>query len=74
VKRVAAIFGTRPEAIKLAPVLHALAASPHFEPRVYVTAQHRSMLDPMLAQEQAGSITLVLRDEPRLSRPRKPLR
>jgi UDP-N-acetylglucosamine 2-epimerase (non-hydrolysing) len=49
VKRVAAIFGTRPEAIKLAPVLHELAASPHFEPRVLVTAQHRSMLDPMLA-------------------------
>jgi len=49
VKRVAVVFGTRPEAIKLAPVVHALAASPHFEPRVHVTAQHRSMLDPMLA-------------------------
>lgn len=48
-KRVAAIFGTRPEAIKLAPVLHELAASPHFEPRILVTAQHRAMLDPMLA-------------------------
>lgn len=48
-KRVAAIFGTRPEAIKLAPVLHELAASPHFESRILVTAQHRSMLDPMLA-------------------------
>ena len=47
-KRVAAIFGTRPEAIKLAPVIHALAASPLFEPQVYVTAQHRTMLDPML--------------------------
>lgn len=48
-KRVAAIFGTRPEAIKLAPVLHELAASPQFESRILVTAQHRSMLDPMLA-------------------------
>ena len=45
----AAIFGTRPEAIKLAPILHELSASPHFEPRILVTAQHRSMLDPMLA-------------------------
>jgi UDP-N-acetylglucosamine 2-epimerase (non-hydrolysing) len=49
VKRVAVIFGTRPEAIKLAPVIHALSASSHFEPRVLVTAQHRSMLDPMLS-------------------------
>jgi UDP-N-acetylglucosamine 2-epimerase (non-hydrolysing) len=49
VKRVAAIFGTRPEAIKLAPVLHELTTSPHFEPRILVTAQHRRMLDPMLA-------------------------
>ncbi len=47
-KRVAAIFGTRPEAIKLAPVVRALASSPLFEPQVYVTAQHRTMLDPML--------------------------
>jgi UDP-N-acetylglucosamine 2-epimerase (non-hydrolysing) len=49
VKRVAVIFGTRPEAIKLAPVVHALERSPLFEPCVLVTAQHRSMLDPMLA-------------------------
>ena len=47
-RRVAAIFGTRPEAIKLAPVIHALAGSALFEPRVLVTAQHRSMLDPVL--------------------------
>ncbi len=48
VRRVAVIFGTRPEAIKLAPVVHELEKSPFFEPRVLVTAQHRSMLDPML--------------------------
>jgi UDP-N-acetylglucosamine 2-epimerase (non-hydrolysing) len=48
VKRVAVVFGTRPEAIKLAPVIHALGADARFEPRVLVTAQHRSMLDPML--------------------------
>jgi UDP-N-acetylglucosamine 2-epimerase (non-hydrolysing) len=48
VKRVAVVFGTRPEAIKLAPVIHAFGADGRFEPRILVTAQHRSMLDPML--------------------------
>jgi UDP-N-acetylglucosamine 2-epimerase (non-hydrolysing) len=48
VKRAAVVFGTRPEAIKLAPVIHALEADRRFEPRILVTAQHRSMLDPML--------------------------
>lgn len=47
-KRVAVVFGTRPEAIKLAPVIHAFAADRRFERRILVTAQHRSMLDPML--------------------------
>lgn len=42
------IFGTRPEAIKVAPAILALQASPHFEPIVTVTAQHRSMLDQVL--------------------------
>lgn len=42
------IFGTRPEAIKMAPAVLALKASPHFEPIVAVTAQHRSMLDQVL--------------------------
>lgn len=43
------VFGTRPEAIKLAPVALALAADPAFDARVCVTAQHRSMLDQVLA-------------------------
>lgn len=43
------IFGTRPEAIKLAPVLWAMQARPsEFDPIVCVTAQHRAMLDQML--------------------------
>ena len=42
------IFGTRPEAIKMAPAILALGSSPHFEPIVAVTAQHRSMLDQVL--------------------------
>lgn len=47
--RVLSVFGTRPEAIKMAPVVHALAADPRFDARVCVTAQHRSMLDQALA-------------------------
>jgi len=42
------VFGTRPEAIKLAPVVLALDRSPSFEPIVAVTGQHREMLDQVL--------------------------
>lgn len=42
------VFGTRPEAVKLAPVVHAVAASKSLEPVVVLTAQHREMLDQML--------------------------
>lgn len=47
--RVVSIFGTRPEAVKMAPVVQALAACPEIESRVVVTAQHRQMLDQVLA-------------------------
>ena len=47
-KRVMVVFGTRPEAIKMAPVVHALRAHPALEPIVVVTAQHRQMLDQVL--------------------------
>jgi len=47
-RRVMAIFGTRPEAIKFAPVLAHLQESPHFEPIVVVTGQHREMLAQVL--------------------------
>ncbi len=47
--KVMTVFGTRPEAIKMAPVVHALAEHPdEFEPVVCVTAQHREMLDQVL--------------------------
>jgi UDP-N-acetylglucosamine 2-epimerase (non-hydrolysing) len=46
--RVLSIFGTRPEAVKMAPVVHALEAVPEIESRVCVTAQHRQMLDQVL--------------------------
>ncbi len=48
-RRVMFCFGTRPEAIKLAPVIQELAAHPgELEPVVLVTAQHRQMLDQVL--------------------------
>lgn len=46
--KVMSIFGTRPEAIKMAPVVKALENDPRFESRVCVTAQHREMLDQVL--------------------------
>ncbi|MBL8800135.1 MAG: UDP-N-acetylglucosamine 2-epimerase (non-hydrolyzing) [Planctomycetia bacterium] len=42
------VFGTRPEAIKMAPVVKALRAAPDLEHRVCVTAQHREMFDQVL--------------------------
>jgi len=48
-RRVMFCFGTRPEAIKLAPVIRELARHPkEFQPAVLVTAQHREMLDQVL--------------------------
>ena len=46
--RVMSIFGTRPEAIKMAPVVHALSEAPNIESIVCVTGQHRDMLDQVL--------------------------
>ncbi|HET9096301.1 MAG TPA: UDP-N-acetylglucosamine 2-epimerase (non-hydrolyzing) [Candidatus Baltobacteraceae bacterium] len=46
--RVMSVFGTRPDTIKMAPVVHALAAHPQVESIVCVTAQHRQMLDDLL--------------------------
>lgn len=48
--RVLSIFGTRPEAVKMAPVVKALQGARGLESRVCVTAQHREMLDQVLAQ------------------------
>lgn len=46
--KVLSVFGTRPEAIKMAPLVKALAADDFFDARVCVTAQHREMLDQVL--------------------------
>ena len=47
--KVLTIFGTRPEAIKMAPVVTALQKDDFFDARVCITAQHREMLDQVLA-------------------------
>ena len=44
-RQIMFVFGTRPEAVKLAPIIKALERSSAFVPLVVVTAQHRSMLD-----------------------------
>ncbi|QUT04389.1 UDP-N-acetylglucosamine 2-epimerase (non-hydrolyzing) [Sphingobium phenoxybenzoativorans] len=52
--KVIIVFGTRPEAIKLFPVIHALKARPQIDTRVCVTAQHRGLLDQVL--EMSGIV------------------
>jgi UDP-N-acetylglucosamine 2-epimerase (non-hydrolysing) len=47
--KVLSIFGTRPEAVKMAPVIQALANTPGVDSKICVTAQHRQMLDQVLA-------------------------
>lgn len=47
-KKVSIVFGTRPEAIKLSPVIIALKKHTEFEPHICITAQHRQMLDQVL--------------------------
>ena len=47
-KKVLSVYGTRPEAIKMAPVVKALYQDDAFEHKVCVTGQHREMLDEVL--------------------------
>jgi UDP-N-acetylglucosamine 2-epimerase (hydrolysing) len=46
--RILSVFGTRPEAIKMAPVIQQMKRRPGFDTRACVTAQHRQMLDQVL--------------------------
>ncbi len=46
--KVMCVFGTRPEGIKMAPVVKELASRPEIEPIVVITAQHREMLDQVM--------------------------
>ena len=48
-QKILIVFGTRPEAIKLFPVVAELQADPRFTPVVCVSAQHRGLLDQVLA-------------------------
>ena len=48
VRNVLAVFGTRPEAIKMAPIVLAMRNQPDLRPVVVVTGQHRAMLDQVL--------------------------
>ena len=47
-KKILLVFGTRPEAIKMAPLVKAFQKDMNFETKVCVTAQHREMLDQVL--------------------------
>ena len=47
-KKIMAVFGTRPEAIKMAPLLKKLQTQKNYELKITVTAQHREMLDQVL--------------------------
>ncbi len=49
IKKILIVFGTRPEAIKMAPLVKALQTETSLEAKVCVTAQHREMLDQVLA-------------------------
>lgn len=48
-KRILIVFGTRPEAIKMAPLVHELNSDQRYELKVCVTGQHREMLDQVLS-------------------------
>lgn len=48
-KKILTVFGTRPEAIKMAPLVKQLSSHDEFESKVCVTAQHRQMLDQVLS-------------------------
>ncbi|MFI6213206.1 non-hydrolyzing UDP-N-acetylglucosamine 2-epimerase [Nocardia brasiliensis] len=67
--RAMLVLGTRPEAIKLAPVARAMTGSPIFEPLVVTTGQHREMLHQMLDLLQIGVRTEldVMRERQQLS-------
>ncbi|SUK57839.1 UDP-GlcNAc 2-epimerase [Staphylococcus aureus] len=57
-KKIMTIFGTRPEAIKMAPLVKALEQEKMLEPIVVVTAQHREMLDSVLIPLKSNQNTI----------------
>ncbi len=64
--RVHCVIGTRPEAIKLAPVVHALKAHPNFLVDVYCTGQHRELVQDLLGVlglEPAANFDLMVENQ-----------
>lgn len=49
-RRILVVVGTRPEAIEMAPVIHALKQTPQFSCQVLATAQHRELMDQALLE------------------------
>lgn len=65
--RVLFVFGTRPEAVKLCPLILRMREREEFEARVCVTAQHRAMLDAMLGRfgvEADHDLDVMAPDQP----------
>jgi len=66
-KKILCIIGTRPEAIKMIPVIYALRSVPDFDCRIIATAQHREMLDQVrLVMEKNISTPFALDSSKRL--------
>ena len=60
--KVVCIVGTRPEVIKMAPVIRALRAAPQLELSVLSSGQHRDLLAPLLEQRcRSGALTVPTR-------------
>ena len=60
-KRIMVIFGTRPEAIKMVPVIKVLEKAAEFKPIVVVTRQHRQMLDQVLENFDVSPTSVVVK-------------
>ena len=60
-RKILLIFGTRPEAIKMAPLFHELNSSNFFETKICVTGQHRDMLDQFNQLSKMGSLQNMLK-------------
>ena len=56
--RVLLVFGTRPEAIKMAPLVRVLGEDDEFNAVTCVTAQHREMLDQVLDKSSVAAVTV----------------
>jgi UDP-N-acetylglucosamine 2-epimerase (non-hydrolysing) len=56
--KILSVFGTRPEAVKMAPIVRLLKQTAEIEAQVCVTAQHRQMLDQVLNLFEISQITI----------------